>query len=91
MTDRFTGQTASLARQALELHRIALAADEASQLKSPTTPREHGDVSRPTEETALCPRRAHVRNTCQDLQVSLRVIENRLTRALDVWEGTTNP
>lgn len=91
MSTTLTELTEALARKTLAIHRLAKAADEASQLKSPTTRREHGDVSRPTEETALCPRRNEVRKTSAEALGILRVVEGKLSRALDVWEGNTSP
>lgn len=82
-----TNTTADLARTAIHLHRLATAADEAQDLRSPATGRDPREVSRPTEETALCPRREHLRTTADNAAAQLRKIQADLNLALAHWEG----
>lgn len=95
MNDQLTELTSSLARAALNLHSLALAAEDVQALKSPATTAHHADgISRPTEDAALCPRRAAVvataNRTAQHLPGILARLSadvSQLTRALDEWEG----
>ncbi|WP_431888687.1 DUF7169 domain-containing protein [Nocardiopsis alba] len=88
MTSTLTEVTRRAARTAVLLHRLALAAEEAATLKSPATPaRPVGGIARPTEDVVLCPRRAQVRETLDDVTPELAAALARISHALEVWEG----
>lgn len=95
MSEPLTELTRTLARAALNLHSLALAAEDVQALKSPATTTHHEDgIPRPTEDAALCPRRAAVvtvaNQTAQHLPGILARLSadvSQLTRALDAWEG----
>lgn len=86
-----TELTATLARQAIELHRLAKAAEDTRVLKSPTNNRPEDGIPRPTEDTALCPRRAHVSDTSDRVARDVAALSEKITDALDVWEGRKAP
>ena len=87
--------TAGVARSALDLHRLALAAAEAAQLPSPATPQERtGGHADPTAGAALDPRRLRVSDALNALSTSLGDVaaaldyeRRRLSEALDTWQG----
>ena len=88
----FTRLTHSLAQQALELHRVALATDEIRTLQSPASgTRPEDGVDRPTEDAALCPRRQHVVSEVAAVSAQLADAAERLEHALDVWSGHGHP
>lgn len=98
MTETITTPTERLARAALELHRIALAAAEIRHLPSPATPREKNTkgAADPTANTAMDPRRAAVGKALDDVNgaVALLLVGNEfgglfatLAGALNAWDG----
>lgn len=98
VTDRepTSAATERLARAALELHRLALAAAEVRYLPSPLTPREKNTkgAADPTAGTALDPRRVRVAQECDSAnQVAKAVMDpietatRYLRAALDQWDG----
>lgn len=87
--------TATLA----EFSRTVALANELSVMRSPLTPRRNvmatDGISRPVEETVLCPRRQRVadelRRVTRDPEVRhavdiLRQATERLTQAIDAWD-----
>lgn len=92
MRTSLTELSYNVARASLEVHRLARAVDEVRFLRSPITPsRSEDGIPRPTEDTALCPRRNHVSDTVKDLLPHLDEIAARLEEALDAWEGRKAP
>ncbi|MFJ6019755.1 hypothetical protein ACIQFP_10440 [Nocardiopsis alba] len=89
MIERSPVVTRDLARAAIDLHRLTLAAADVCTLESPTTALTSDDgVARPTEHAALCERRRLVVETARDITDSLAPLRTRLARALAEWEGT---
>ena len=89
MTPRFTELTYAASQEILRLHRLALAAEDLESLRSPVTPVSAGDdrISRPTEGSALCPRRAHLSAVVRDATKKAASLAEQLESAIAVWEG----
>jgi len=89
--------TERLARAALTLHRLALAAAEVQHLPSPATPVERNakGVSDPTPSAAMDPRREAVRDafnliagySAGEVADQVEDLANTLAMALDQWDG----
>ena len=92
MRTSLTELSYNVARASLEVHRLARAVDEVRFLRSPiTSSRSEDGIPRPTEDTALCPRRSHVSDTVHDVLPCLDEVMMRLEHALDVWDGRKAP
>lgn len=88
MAVSLTAATRTLAHAALNLHRLALAAEEISTTESPAFPLSAADrIARPTEHAALCERRAAVVTTANEVSQSLNTHTERLAQVLSEWEG----
>jgi hypothetical protein len=90
--------TARLARAALELHRLALAASEIQHLPSPTARREKTSkwaANDPTATTVLDDKRAYVATRLAAVDIDARALlsdqllgmVNGLREALDAWDA----
>lgn len=93
-----TAVTRRFARAALELHRLALTADEIQHLPSPVAHREQTSkrgAQDPTATTALDDRRAAVAEALATVGTATRTLTNvdltalaaTLTAALNQWDG----
>lgn len=89
--------TERLARAALELHRLALAAAEVRDLPSPVSPRERNakGAADPTAGTVMDPRRVRLAEVLDRIleRVEREYVEKvaadaeRLAISLDHWQG----
>jgi len=91
-----TAVTERLARAALDLHRLMIAAEEIRYLQSPASPREKTakGADDPTASTALDPRRIAVaegleaaQEMASRLTAEIRAHVENLGAALDTWDG----
>ncbi|GAA2609776.1 hypothetical protein SMC26_39555 [Actinomadura fulvescens] len=95
-TTKTVTATETLAREVLELHRLARAASEIRDLPSPATPREKNakGAPDPTAGTALDPRRIAVADAHDGALESAEYMTKRvcalsaqLRATLDQWDG----
>ena len=89
MSMSLTAATRDLALAALDLYRLALAAEDVAGIESPAASLSAEDgIARPTEHAALCERRSAVVSTANSLTPDVTHFRDRLAAAVSEWEGT---